>query len=134
MRAVAPADAAAIHAVAEALRAAVNAADVAGILACWAPEGVLLPPHHPAVHGHAAIAAYFQGVFATRRLTFTFPSTALMMDGDLAVERLGYHAVVRPLAGGAATEDHGKGLHVYARQPDGRWLLAQDLWNSDEPR
>ena len=134
MRSSSSSNAAAVHAVAEALRAAVNASDVAGVLACWTPRGVLMPPHHPAVEGHAAIASYFHGIFAARRLTFTFPSSEVTMQGDLAVERLAYRAVARPLDGGPVTEDAGKGLHVYARQPDGRWLLAQDIWNSDLPR
>ena len=127
------ADRAAIHAVANRLLAAVNASDVAAVLACWAPDGVLLPPHHPAVHGHAAIGAYFARVFAARRLTFTFPDAAGIVAGDLAVERLTYTALATPVGGGPQMTDEGKGLHVYARQPDGTWQLTQDIWNSDRP-
>ena len=128
------ADQAAIHAVAEALLAAVNAGDVRGILACWAADGVLLPPHHPAVHGHTAMAAYFSRVFAARRLTFTFTGSVVAVLGDAAVERLAYASRATPLAGGDTTEDVGKGLHVYARQPNGTWKLTHDIWNSDRPR
>jgi uncharacterized protein (TIGR02246 family) len=131
MRSGANTDAAAIHAVAAALLTAVNAGDVPGILACWAPDGVLMPPHHPPVHGRAAMAEYFRGVFAARRLTFTFTGSAITILGDGAVERLAYTARATPLAGGPAMEDVGKGLHVYARQPDGAWRLTQDIWNSD---
>lgn len=28
-------------------------------------------------------------------------------------------------------EDAGKMLEIWRRQPDGRWLLARDIWNSD---
>lgn len=133
MRPGTAADHAAIHAVAAALLEAVNASDVAGVLACWAPDGVLMPPHHPAVHGHAAITDYFRGVFAARRLTFTFTTSAITAWGDAAIERLTYTAVAIPVAGGPATNDVGKGLHVYARRPDGTWLLTQDIWNSDRP-
>lgn len=122
-----------VHAIAEALRAAVNSGDVAAILACWASDGVLQPPHHPAVHGHAAIAEYFGNIFATRRLTFTFTGSAVTVLGEVALERLSYTAVAASLAGGGRTEDVGKGLHVYGRQPDGSWKLTQDIWNSDLP-
>jgi len=72
MRPASTTDDAEIHAVAEALRMAVNAGDVSAILECWTPDGVLMPPHHPSVHGHAAIAEYFRNVFAARSLLFTF--------------------------------------------------------------
>jgi uncharacterized protein (TIGR02246 family) len=122
-----------IHAVAEALRAAVNAGDVTAILACWAPDGVLQPPHHPAVHGHAAIAEYFRNVFAARRLTFTFTASTVTVLGEVALERLTYTAIAASLVGRGRTEDVGKGLHVYNRQLDGSWKLTQDIWNSDLP-
>ena len=122
-----------VHAVAEALRAAVNAGDVTAILACWAPDGVLQPPHHPAVQGHAAIAEYFRNVFAARRLTFTFTASTVTVLGDVALERLSYTAIVVSLVSRGKTEDVGKGLHVYSRQLDGSWKLTQDIWNSDLP-
>jgi ketosteroid isomerase-like protein len=122
-----------IHRVATQLVAAVNAGDIDGILACWDPAGVLLPPHHPAVHGHAAIGAYFARVFAARRFTFAFGDATLTVAADLAVERLAYTVDVLPVGGGPAFSDAGKGLHVYARQPDGTWRIVQDIWNSDRP-
>jgi uncharacterized protein (TIGR02246 family) len=117
--------------VAAALLAAVNAGDVEGILACWAPDGVLCPPHHPAVRGRDAIAAYFRKLFAARRLTFRFTDSEVTAIDGLAVERLAYTAVAVALDGGAEVRDTGKGLHVYGRVPDGRWLITQDIWNSD---
>jgi len=119
-----------IRAVGEALRSAVNSADVAGILACWAPEGVLQPPHHPSVQGHAALAEYFRSVFTARRLTFTFTGSEITLLGEVALERVTYLAVAVS-AGNERTEDVGKGLHVYRRQPDESWKLTLDIWNSD---
>lgn len=123
----------AVHAVTEALRAAVNAGDVAGILACWASDGILLPPHHPAVKGQQAIAAYFRRVFAERRFDFTFVESEISLQGNRAVERLAFTVVVRSLTGESVAEDVGKGLHVFVRQPDGCWRLVQDIWNSNRP-
>lgn len=128
---VATSDHASIHAVAEALRTAVNAGDVHAILECWTPDGVLMPPHHAAVHGHAGIAGYFRGVFAARRLSFTFTGSSVILLGDAALERLTFTVVSTSVTGGSPAEDVGKGLHVYMRQSDGRWRIAQDIWNSD---
>ena len=27
----------------------------------------------------------------------------------------------------------GKNVHTYLRQPDGSWLIASDIWNTDAP-
>ena len=29
-------------------------------------------------------------------------------------------------------KDHGKWLTIWRKQPDGTWLLSQDIWNSDQ--
>ncbi|MFI5311976.1 MAG: hypothetical protein ACHQQ3_12125 [Gemmatimonadales bacterium] len=26
-----------------------------------------------------------------------------------------------------------KGIHIFKRQADGKWLISQDVWNSDAP-
>jgi len=123
-------DVAAVHAVTEALRRAVNCSDIDGIIACWAPDGIMLPPYHAAVHGRAAISAYFASVFATRRLTFAFTESTVEVFGNVAIERLHYTAVATTRAG-ETIQDLGKGIHIYTRRSEGGWQLAHDIWNSD---
>lgn len=38
-----------------------------------------------------------------------------------------------PGAGGEAIEERYKGMHIYRRQPDGTWRIAQDIWNAAMP-
>jgi len=123
-------DVAAVHALAETLREAVNRSDVGGIGACWASDGVMLPPNHPVVAGKNAIQEYFTRAFASRRLTFTFTDSVVAVYGDVAIERLHYTATVRALDG-ETSEDVGKGIHVCTRRGDGAWQLVHDIWNSD---
>jgi hypothetical protein len=47
----------------------VNASDADRCSAVWADDGVLMPPHHPSVLGHEAIAKYFRGALPTQRLS-----------------------------------------------------------------
>ena len=129
----ADADRASIRRTAAGLLSAVNASDVDGCVALWARDGVLMPPHHPPVHGHTAIAEFFRDLFARNRFTFTFTSSHIDLAGDVALERVTYTAIIRPGPGASPITDAGKGLHVYARQRDGSWKLAQDIWNSDRP-
>ena len=111
---------------------AVNQSDVAGVLAVWADDGILMPPHHPSVRGRLEIERYFSQLFQRTRLTFSFTASQILVSGDIAFERLEY-ASMRPDRGGGETRDIGKGLHVYRREPSGSWRLAMDIWNSDIP-
>ncbi len=125
-------DRAAIQRTTAELLAAVNASDVDRCSAVWASNGVLMPPHHPAVSGHQAIVQYFRGLFSRGRFRFTFTSSQIHLAGDTAFERVTYTAIMWPEEDRAPLEDVGKGLHVYARQPNGAWQLTHDIWNSDQ--
>jgi uncharacterized protein (TIGR02246 family) len=114
-----------------ALLDAVNASDLAGVLAVWSDDGVLMPPHHPSVRGRVEIERYFRQLFERTRLTFSFTASQIHVSENVAFERVEYAASARPVQGGAEIQDVGKGLHVYRRQSSGSWRLAMDIWNSD---
>ena len=116
-----------------ALLAAVNTSDAERCSAVWAADGVLMPPHHPSVQGHPAIAHYFRALFARSRFRFAFTSSDIRIDGDTALERVTYTATIWPGDNAPPIEDAGKGIHVYRRQRSGSWKLAYDIWNSDQP-
>ena len=124
-------DRAAIKRTTAELLSAVNASSADRCLAVWAADGVLMPPHHPAVQGHEAIGAYFRSLFSRSRFRFTFTSSHVHRAGDTAWERVTYTAVIWSGSGATPIEDVGKGLHVYGRQADGSWRLVHDIWNSD---
>jgi uncharacterized protein (TIGR02246 family) len=126
-------DRVAVRRATEALLTAVNASDLSAVVDVWADEGVLMPPHHPAVRGRVAIENYFTRLFQQSRFTFSFPRSSIEVAGDLALERLEYAATMSPLGGGQTTFDVGKGLHVFRRHPSGSWQLITDIWNSDQP-
>ena len=115
------------------LLTAVNASDVERCSAVWAANGVLMPQHHPPVHGHQAIVQYFRDLFSRSRFRFTFTSSHIDLSGDTALERVTYLASMWSAEDAPPIEDVGKGLHVYERQPNGSWKLTQDIWNSDQP-
>jgi uncharacterized protein (TIGR02246 family) len=125
------ADLAAIARTTAALFEAVNASNADRCVALWADDGVLMPPHHPSVHGREAIRDYFRNLFSRSRFTFMLVSSEIHVAGDTAVERLTYTASIWTATGSSPVEDLGKGLHVYRREPDGSWKLTQDIWNSD---
>jgi uncharacterized protein (TIGR02246 family) len=121
----------AIRRVTSDLLAAVNASDVDRVLGVWADDAVLMPPGHPSVHGGTALREYFSKLFLMTRFTFEFTSSDIDLFADVAFERLSYRVTIWQSSGQDTIEDVGKGLHVYRRQPDGRWKLVLDIWNSD---
>jgi uncharacterized protein (TIGR02246 family) len=129
----ADADRAAIARVMAELLEAVNASDVARLIAVWAEDGVLMPPNQPSVQGRRALEEHFRRVFSHSRFEFTFTSSDIELAGNAAFERLTYTARAWPAGSRSPIEDRGKGLHVYRRQADGSWKLVRDIWNSDQP-
>jgi ketosteroid isomerase-like protein len=126
-------DRAAITRTSAELLTAVNASDADRCSAVWAADGVLMPPHQPAVQSHQAIVQYFRNLFSRSRFKFTFTSSHIHLAGDTAFERVTYAVSIWPGDNARPIEDAGKGLHVYGRQPNGAWKLTHDIWNSDLP-
>ena len=50
------------------LLAAVNASDADRCLAVWSADGLLMPPHHPAVHGDEAILQLLSGPLFAKQI------------------------------------------------------------------
>ena len=60
-------------------------------------------------------------------------SLATIPVGDWAWELYTAKRTLAPRAGGEAVEERYRGMHIYRRQPDGTWRIAQDIWNAVTP-
>ena len=98
-------------------------------------NGVMLPPNMPPVHGREAIRA-----FMTTMTSMSSPPPILRVwaesvwaSGPLAVE-LGRWTFAWPAAAkrppGMPAADSGKYMVRWVNE-NGRWLMVQDIWNSD---
>ena len=101
------------------------------IAALFTEQAVLMPPNAGAVEGRAAIRAFFEGFPALP----DFTGTPIDIDGrgDLAYVRGTYSLSMPAASGRPAMSDHGKFLEIRRRQPDGKWLVSVDIFNSDVP-
>jgi len=90
-----------------------------------------MPPNGGPVEGRAAIRAWL----AAFPPMSEFTATPVEIDGrgDLAYVRGTYTLTIAAASGRAAMPDHGKYLEIRRRQPDGKWLVAIDIFNSDVP-
>jgi ketosteroid isomerase-like protein len=99
--------------------------------ALYTEHAVLMPPNQGSVEGRAAIRAFLANFPAIP----DFTATVLEVEGlgDLAYVR-GTFSLSLPAAGARpAMSDHGKFIEIRRRQPDGKWLMSVDIFNSDVP-
>ncbi|MEP2234155.1 MAG: SMP-30/gluconolactonase/LRE family protein [Alteripontixanthobacter sp.] len=91
-------------------------------------DAVMLPPNAPAIVGRGAIAAWEAANEEGFRIALR--PDEIVVSGDRAIIR-GRSCVFVPLPDGSTGVDVGKFLEVRLRQPDGRWLISHDIFNSD---
>jgi len=103
--------------------AASNAGDVDSLVSLYADDAVVLPPDHGPVAGRQAIADFWrEGLEPGMELT----PVRITVAGDLAYAVGRY--VLPPTAADPA--DSGKMVFCLRRQPDGRWRVTADIWNT----
>jgi uncharacterized protein (TIGR02246 family) len=126
------ADVQAVNAAADHEIALLAAGNMDSLAAVFTADAVVMPPGEATFRGLDALRTWGQ-VFQQLSITAHYPAKDVTVLGDWAIQRYDYVETITPKAGGATTEEHGKGIHVFKRQPDGRWLIAQDIWNGDTP-
>ena len=96
------------------------------IAALYGDRGALLPANMPKVSGAAAMLPFW-GQLSTMGvvLKLTSVSVTVAQSGELAVEEGSYTFDLTGMP-----RDTGKYLVVWHKQ-DGKWFVAQDIWNSD---
>ena len=133
-KADAPADVAAIKAMATAWGQAQTAGDAATLSDQYADDAVRLDPNAPMKMGKEAIHSALRAYFGQYRDEAVDVAEDVRVIGDLAFARGTYKGKSTPKVPGAAViEDKGKWVDVYQRQPDGSWKMIVDIWNSDMP-
>ncbi|HET8712619.1 MAG TPA: DUF4440 domain-containing protein [Gemmatimonadales bacterium] len=95
----------------------------------YTETAAFMPPNSGIAEGRAAIRAWL----ASFPPMSDFTLTPIEIDGrgDLAYVRGTYSMTIVGPNGQPAGEDHGKYLEIRRRQPDGKWLISADIFNSD---
>ncbi len=124
-------DVAAIRASTESYAQAVRAGDWAGMAALYTEDAVLMAPNEPAVQGRAAVEAW---IAASPPITeFSLAVVEIDGRGDLAYVRGTGSSTMMPEGASEPIQNTFKYVEIRRRQPDGTWLIAVDIWNSDQP-
>jgi uncharacterized protein (TIGR02246 family) len=111
-------------------QARVNAHDWNGVAATYTADAILMPPNGPNIQGRDNIRQFFTN----------FPPISDMklelmeIDGrdDIAFVR-GIYSMNISLPTGSTVHDTGKYVELRKKQADGTWLIARDMFSSDQP-
>ncbi len=112
--------------------AALNAGDIAKAMTYYTDDAVVLPPNAPAFRGKAAIQQFWTAFLATAKFNVTLTPDTVMQSGDMATEVGHYDLKITPNGGGPTAMDTGK-FAVTWKKVDGRWLIAVDMFSSNNP-
>jgi uncharacterized protein (TIGR02246 family) len=112
--------------------AKVAAKDLAGTVAFYAKDGVLMAPNGPSAQGTAAITEGWRGILGLPNGSLTFAPTniAVSKSRDIAYE-IGTYSLAFDGAKGRV-QDQGKYVVVWKKE-GGRWKAAADIFNTNLP-
>jgi ketosteroid isomerase-like protein len=124
----------AVKAADAALQEAVAAKDLGKIMVHYADQAVLLPAAKPQIRGKAAITEEWELILAIPKLEnmSTLTGAAVSSSGDLAYTMGSYRSQMTGEDGTMVTEP-GKWVSVWKKQPDGKWRIIIETYNTDIP-
>jgi uncharacterized protein (TIGR02246 family) len=110
--------------------AAANAKDSTRLAALYAENAMLMPPNAAMAKGRPAIQAVWQGMMDENARDITLTAIDRSVCGDLGYEA-GTYTLNMGAPGGPVASDKGKYLMTVRRGPGGKWLIQNDIFNSD---
>jgi uncharacterized protein (TIGR02246 family) len=111
--------------------AAINNGDIDALAALTTEDHMMIASGGEPLTGKDALVQAMTGAFERFEFDESWTSKETVVSGDLAYQRGSFVVVATPKAGGEAARTSGNFLRIYRRQPDGRWLMVRDMFNSD---
>ena len=110
---------------------AVNSSDADGIAALYAADAIRMPPDALPTSGRESIRQNMAGTFENADLEVQLHIEETEFSGELAYVRGTFALTTTPKDGSASSAIQGNWMRLMRREPDGRWLVAEELWNTD---
>jgi uncharacterized protein (TIGR02246 family) len=124
------ADLAQVRAADAAVTRAITAKDVDGISELYANDAILMPAAEPMIKGKAAIREEWQHILAIPNFTNQTTTQNVKVSGDLAYTYGVYRSKMMG-EDGKPVEEPGKFVTVWHREPDRKWRIVLDTYNTD---
>jgi uncharacterized protein (TIGR02246 family) len=110
-----------------AFRNALNTRDAGSLAMVFTEDASLMPPNVPLLTGRTGIQSFWQAGFNVGLSHIEKTPIEIQMLGDTAIERSRYVVTV------GERKIQGKDILVWRRGVDGKWRIAADIWNNDQP-
>ena len=107
--------------------AAANAKDAAGLAALYTEDAVLMPTNMASVKGRTAIQSSWKAMLDQGAHDVSLTKTGGAMAADWGYEVGTYSAMF------GSSPDKGKYMLSLKKGKDGRWMIHEDIFNSDMP-
>lgn len=108
-----------------------NGGDASGVAALYATNARLMAPNMDTVSGREAIEGFCKE-FTALDAKLSFNLLTVHEGGDICAAVGTYEMQVTP-PGAEPQQDQGKYIEIWQRQPDGEWLIVDDIFNSSLP-
>jgi len=112
---------------------AINSNDTERVMACYDKDAVVMQPDGPLVSGHKALRKWVAGYFAEFHTHWDKVSKVMWIAGDYGFDQGVDSCRDKPRKGGPVQRYTVKGILIYKKQPDGRYLVYRDIWNNNSP-
>jgi len=112
---------------------AVRGEEVDAFMLDLADDAVIMAAGEPVHAGHDDIRSWVLGFADEYAIHGDYDEDERVISGDWAFVRFHGVTTTEPRDGSASSEEAGKGINVYRRQPDGGWKIAWVIWNDDHP-
>lgn len=110
---------------------AMSGKDAAKMAAFYTEDATFNPPNQPPVRGRAAIQAWMQKMYDEGSASLTLTPVESAVQGNVAYSYENYTFTFTPKGAPAMTEK-GKSVVIF-KQVGGKWLVAHDIFNSNDP-
>ena len=110
--------------------AALERGDAPGATSVYADDGRLLPPGSGLVRGREAITAFWKAGIEAGISGAEFETLEISLHDHIGFE-IGRYALQLKPVNGAIVVDRGNYLFVHARQDDGSWRRAVEMFTPD---
>ena len=103
------------------------------ILKFYAPDAAFLQPSGERLTGSAALRTLFVTIMAAFNSDLVLHSQNLEASGDLAYDSGDFQETLTTIATGAKIISKGSYILIFKRQPNGAWLIVQQVFTGTPP-